>query len=119
MPTKSTIIYKKWDIVLVPFPFTDFSSIKKRPALIISPDSYNNSGDDVLIAFITSNIPNNLKKGDFLIKNWKTSGLPLPSLLKIKIPTVNKSIIIKTLGVLSVEDKKEFQKVILNFFKDN
>ncbi len=44
--------YKKWEIVLVPFPFTDLSSAKRRPALIVSPDSYN-AGKDVVIAYRT------------------------------------------------------------------
>ncbi len=44
-----------WDIVLVPFPFTDLTTSKKRPALVVSPDSYN-SGPDVIIAFITSQL---------------------------------------------------------------
>jgi len=46
---------EQWDIVLVPFPFTNLRSIKKRPALIISPNRFNN-GPDVVILFITRNI---------------------------------------------------------------
>ena len=46
--------YRKWDIILVPFPFTDLTTVKKRPALIVSPDSYKKSGQDVVIAFLTS-----------------------------------------------------------------
>ncbi len=43
----------KWDIVLVPFPFTNLKSAKRRPALIISPGTYNQY-EDIVIAFITS-----------------------------------------------------------------
>lgn len=42
---------QRGDIVLVPFPFTDLTSQKVRPAVVISPD---NSGEDVLLAFISS-----------------------------------------------------------------
>jgi mRNA interferase MazF len=55
--------YKKWEIVLVPFPFTDLSSAKRRPALIVSPDSYN-TGKDVVIAYITSQINSSSRLGD-------------------------------------------------------
>jgi len=34
---------RKWDIIIVPFPFTDLTTVKKRPALVVSPDNYNNS----------------------------------------------------------------------------
>lgn len=50
---KSTTTYKKWDIVLVPFPFTDLTTSKKRPGLVISPEEYN-KGSDILISFITT-----------------------------------------------------------------
>ncbi|MCX8111037.1 MAG: type II toxin-antitoxin system PemK/MazF family toxin [Syntrophorhabdaceae bacterium] len=67
---KSTIDYKKWDIVLVPFPFTDLTTIKKRPALIISPDEYNKKLD-VVIVFITSNLDVEYRMGDLRFKNGK------------------------------------------------
>lgn len=38
---KYTIICKRWDVILVPFPFTELTTIKKRPSLVISPDSFN------------------------------------------------------------------------------
>jgi len=58
--------YERWDIILVPFPFTDLQSIKKRPSLIVSPDEYNR-GSDVMIAFITSNLNLRYNHGDYKI----------------------------------------------------
>jgi mRNA interferase MazF len=37
--------YKKGDIVIIGFPFSELSSTKKRPALIISNDTVNKTGD--------------------------------------------------------------------------
>ena len=91
---KSIMNYKKWDIVLVPFPFTDLATIKKRPALIISPDDYNKSMD-VVIAFITSKLDLEHRIGDYKIKAWSKSNLPKPSMLRMKFATIDKSIIIK------------------------
>ncbi|MDX2130352.1 MAG: type II toxin-antitoxin system PemK/MazF family toxin [Chloroherpetonaceae bacterium] len=66
----------KGDIVLVPFPFTDLSAIKRRPALILSPETYNQSGD-VVIAFITSNLETPKRFGDYFIQEWKADYLSL------------------------------------------
>jgi|SRR5579862_2755256 len=50
----STTRYNRGDIVLVSFPFTDLSSSKRRPALVVSPDAFNRAMQDVVLAAITS-----------------------------------------------------------------
>lgn len=55
---------QRGDIVLVPFPFTDLSGQKVRPALIISPDPV---GNDVLLAFISSVIPTTPEATDYVL----------------------------------------------------
>lgn len=42
------------DIVLIPIPFTDLSSRKKRPAIVISNNAYNRSGLDLVVVAMTS-----------------------------------------------------------------
>ena len=49
-------IYKQRDIVLVPFPFSDLSTSKVRPVLVLSNDGYNNSTEDVLVCGLTTNL---------------------------------------------------------------
>ena len=49
-------MYKQGEIILIPIPFTDLSSNKKRPVLILSNDNYNKMTDDIIVAAITSNI---------------------------------------------------------------
>lgn len=114
--TTSITLYEKWDIVLVNFPFTNLTSIKKRPSLIISPDEYNKH-DDVIITFITSNIPEQLNYGDFSIRDWKGAGLYKPTIIKMKFATITKSIITKKLGSLKEKDKIEFSKKLMEFFR--
>ena len=48
--------YKFGDIVLVPFPFTGQSSVKKRPAVVISSDAYHRERPDIIIMAITSQV---------------------------------------------------------------
>ena len=80
--------YSKWDIILVPFPFTDLTTAKKRPALVVSPDSYNELGPDLVIAFLTSQTKILPRPGDYPIQSWKESGLPRASLLRMKFATI-------------------------------
>lgn len=49
-------MHKQGEIVLIPVPFSDLTSVKKRPVLIISNDEFNGRGEDVIVAAITSNI---------------------------------------------------------------
>jgi len=114
---KSTTIYKKWDIILVSFPFTDLKSGKKRPSLIVSPDKYNQSSD-VVIAFVTSQLSKTYRMGDYHIQDWKKANLPKPSMIRMKFATIDKSIIKRKLGRLSEKDIKEFKKKLLAFFEN-
>jgi mRNA interferase MazF len=44
------------DIVLIPVPFTDLSSNRRRPVIVISNDAYNRSTDDIVVVAMTSNL---------------------------------------------------------------
>ena len=46
-------MYNQGDILLVPLPFTDLSSQKRRPVLVLSKDDYNNVADDLIVAAIS------------------------------------------------------------------
>lgn len=109
------MIYNPWEIILVPFPFTDLSTNKQRPALIISPIDYN-KGFDVIIMFITSNLSAFGRPGDYKLSMCKEAGLPKPSMTRMKLATVDKNIIIKKIARLTEKDKKAIQEIIANFF---
>lgn len=68
---------KRGDIVIVPFPFTDFSTSKQRPALVISSDVFNRSREDAILVALTSQTDSASKGGNYLIKGpeQKRSGL--------------------------------------------
>ena len=110
------MIYEKWDIVLVPFPFTNLSSIKKRPAIIISNHAYNTFGDSIIV-YVTSQITQATKPGDYLIKSWNSAGLPKSSLIRMKFATIDNNIILKKLGSLSEIDRNDFLAVLVDFLK--
>lgn len=95
---------KQGVIVLVPFPFTDLSAAKVRPALILSAKSIQS---DVLVAFISS------KKGQreysVAISPTEKNGLKVSSVIICsKIATLEKTVI---LGELGVAEKEVLKKV--------
>ena len=49
-------MYKQGDILLIPVPFSDLTSHKKRPVLVLSNNAYQEKTDDILVAAITSNV---------------------------------------------------------------
>lgn len=92
---------KRGDVVLVPFPFTDLSDIKRRPALVISSDEYNRMTNDVIIAQITSKLRSPARPGDHIVGDWKGAGLLLPSVVRVRMTTLHSSIVVKVLGTMA------------------
>jgi mRNA interferase MazF len=104
--------YKRGDVVLLPFPFTDLSTLKQRPALVLSSDKFNLSNPDIVVAAITSQIPKGTTPSDFVLSasDIKACGLPKASLIKLgKIVTLDKRLIRKKLGSLPASS---FQEVV-------
>ncbi|MDP4038977.1 MAG: type II toxin-antitoxin system PemK/MazF family toxin [Candidatus Pacearchaeota archaeon] len=108
-------MYKQGEIVIVPFPFSDLSSIKQRPVLILSKNADNERAEDVITCGITSNIKNS--KYSVLIenKNLIEGKIPKPSRVKLdKIFTISQDIVKKKIGRIS---KETFEKAKLEFVK--
>src|SRR5690606_20523927 len=96
-------------------PFTDLSTNKKRPALIISPKEYN-SGPDVLVMFVTSKLSREKRPGDYKIKRWKEAGLPKASMTRMKLATIKKKLILKKFAQLEPEDIRGLKENLKEFF---
>ncbi|MDP3042476.1 MAG: type II toxin-antitoxin system PemK/MazF family toxin [Candidatus Omnitrophota bacterium] len=103
------IKYKRGDIVLVDFGFSEGTGSKKRPTLIISSDNYHNDRQEVIVAAITGNIKRALF-GDTKIDKWKEAGLICPSLVTGIMRTIKGSMIIRKLGTLLIQDFQRVQK---------
>ena len=68
------------DVILVPFPFSDQTATKKRPAIIVISDTYNSISQDIVIMAITGRIRGHIGVGEFLIEDWQGAGLLKPKL---------------------------------------
>jgi len=86
------------DIILVPFPFTNQKTNKKRPTVVISSQGYNIKRPDLIIMAVTSQIKPTPIIGEFMIQSWQDAGLLKPSVIKPVITTVEKKLVIQLMG---------------------
>ena len=109
------MIYEQFDVVVVPFPFTDKSASKRRPALVLNNDILSKSGKYVL-AMITSSkqFPWPL---DIHIKVLDSTGLTHPSIVRMKIFTLDAELILRKAGRLSDIDRASTKQAINALFQ--
>ncbi len=92
-------------VVIVPFPFTDRDSSKRRPALVCSSDSFNRQTRHVVLAMITT-ATHSAWSGNAPIKDLVAAGLPAASVVRWKLFTLDVSLVIRRAGALSSKDRK-------------
>lgn len=100
------------DIVLVPFPFTDQTSVKQRPAVVISSAGYNAAKPDVILMAITSQMRASAAFGEVWIGQWQDAGLLKPSAIKPVIATLEQGLIIRKLGSLKMPDQQALRAAV-------
>lgn len=100
------------DVVLVPFPFTDQSTSKKRPAVVVSSTAYNAQRPDLIIMAITSVLPSTPHVGEVLVSQWQAAGLLKPSAIKPVITTIEKKLVIKMMGTLNNADQQSLRQAL-------
>lgn len=102
----------KGDIVLIPFPFTDLSGVKNRPALILAAGEV-----DVTVSFVTKQLRWQ-EDFDVKIEPSKTNGLKTTSLIRLsKLATIDKDLMIGKLGNLSQNELASVNKSLVKIFK--
>ena len=87
----------KNDIVLLPIPFTDLTSRKVRPAIIIG-----RNGPDLFLVPVSSVLSNT----DFILKEWELAGLNVPSGVKAQLVTVEERLVLKVIGSVGAVDRQ-------------
>lgn len=102
---------QKGDIVLIPFPFTDLTGSKKRPALILLSGSL-----DVTVSFISTQL-HWQEQTDLILQPSPTNGLKKTSLVRTgKIATIDKALVIGKLGNIGKQEIEELNKKLIQLF---
>jgi len=112
-------MHKIGDIILTPFPFTDLSGNKVRPALVLGVQE---RGDDVTVCFISSVEQNKIHQFEILVdsknKSFQKTGLKLRSVVKAtKIATLDKKVVLGKIGELDFKNLGRVKKVLKIYFK--
>jgi mRNA interferase MazF len=110
------VTYKPFDVVVVPFPFTDSAQTKRRPALVLSQST--NFGEKIghsVLAMITSR-KNESWPLDSVIQNKKQSGLTAPSVVRMKLFTLDNRLILRKIGHLSKKDQDQVKQNLSHLF---
>ena len=108
--------YEPFDVVVVPFPFSNSSRSKRRPALVLSqkPD-FGAIIEHSVLAMITSQ-KNEPWPLDIAIRNKKQSGLAAPSVVRLKLFTLDNRFILRKIGHLSIPDQKGVKQSLSKIF---
>jgi mRNA interferase MazF len=94
----------RYDIVVVPFPFTDRRTSKRRPALALSSQTFSAESGHTVLAMITS-AANPAWPMDVSIEP-AAAGLRAPSLIRMKLFTLDNRLILRKVGSLAERDRR-------------
>jgi mRNA interferase MazF len=111
----------KGDVVVVPFPFTDLSQTKLRPAVVlyVQPE-----GDDITLCFISSQNLDKVDRDELIIESihpeFAQSGLKSSSKVRVsRIVTLERRLIKRKLGSLGVQLIESLDRIITDIFRIN
>ncbi len=97
-----------FDVVVVPFPFTERAASKRRPAIVISTGLFNKAQNNSVLAMITS-AEQSEWLGDCSIVDLKETGLTHDCVIRLKLFTLDHRLVIRKAGMLSIADQKRLK----------
>ncbi|MBI3623732.1 type II toxin-antitoxin system PemK/MazF family toxin [Candidatus Pacearchaeota archaeon] len=106
------------DLLLVPFPFSDQSSRKVRPVIVISNDEFNQHSEDILVVGVTSNVSKDKYSVKLDNKDLEEGKLLTNCIVKVEnILRLDRGLIIKKIGKTNKEKLKEIINIFNNIVK--
>lgn len=114
--TVPTATFERFDVVVVPFPFTDKSAAKLRPALVLSDAAqFNRAAAHSVMAMITS-ADNPAWPLDVPISNLASAGLSSASVVRMKLFTLDHRFVVRKAGRLVATDARQVQQILKKLF---
>lgn len=92
------------DVILLSYPFGEGAGVRKRPALVVSSSAFNQETGELIIAQITSRVSAPARAGDYNLAEWREAKLPRPALVRARLATQERSLVLRRLGSLTEAD---------------
>ena len=105
--------FEPFDVVVVPFPFTDREAERRRPALIVSSSDFNETHAQSILAMITS--AGGEWPSDVALLDWSEAGLSVPCKVRLKLFTLDDALILRKAGALSERDAEAVRSSLARF----
>lgn len=102
--------FQRGEVVLIPFPYTDLSVTKTRPAVVVSSARYHAVRPDLLLAYLSSQIQQADPDLDYVLADWQAANLLKPSFVRPKLAAIEPSSIVHQVGTLSPADMVEVDR---------
>jgi mRNA interferase MazF len=102
--------FQKGDVVLVPFPFTDQTMRKVRPAVVLSSEVYHATEPDLIMGALTTNLKAASAPVDYVLTDWQGANLRFPSAFKPLLFSLEPALVLHTVGKLSESDLAEINQ---------
>ncbi len=102
------MVSDRWDVVVVPFPFSEGPGEKRRPTLVLSSRAFNRAGHTILAMITTQG--HRPWPGDTEIEDYHGAGLPTPCLVRLKVFTLDNRLILRRLGRFAQPDAASVER---------
>ena len=105
------MICSPFDVVDVPFPFSDLPRSKRRKALVLSDRTFNRKNASTLLMMITS-ASRSAWHLDVSLEQWKEAGLRKPCIARMKLFTLDNGLILGSVGRLEEKDQRRVTEAL-------
>jgi mRNA interferase MazF len=109
------VICERFDVVAVPFPLGSAHPTGRRPALALTTRTLNMAQGHTVFAMITSAETAGWAT-DISIGDIDAAGLPAPSVVRIKLFTLDNAVVVGRLGMLAKKDAKAVRRALREAF---
>jgi mRNA interferase MazF len=103
------VICKRYDTVVVPFPFAEIPILKRRPVVVLSGEHFNTANKATVVAMITTAKASSWPS-DVTLDDLETANLSVPCLVRWRLTTVPNDLILRKLGSLGPVDRLACQR---------
>ena len=104
--------FERFDVVVVPFPFSDRHAAKRRPALVVSDRRFNRVHGHTILAMITT-ARDSSWPSDTKITDRDAAGLKARSVVRLKMFTLDNDLLVRRIGALAEEDRTKVRRVLI------